>query len=284
MKNYFSRFGEIEKLYRIIDPNTSKKKNFGFIEFKSKKSVDVAMTENHHWIQGSLVTVNRYGRNKPKNKKKSTKMNTETVSSNSLVRNSKQLKSSFQDHKLLKKGSTKGWRHKENFWENDLTKKKGKKKLEEKDEFERKNLGGLGKYFLPHNRFRIESCTSVVPVGPKQGQKRKIPIPEDSLSQDLYSKMEPKAKPSEPQIEHDKLQDEEDEETPNQDSPQNENADLMDHLQIHSKEDQRDRAMGIITMSRMKHYEEEYYLTTGLSFQNFYRMNFGRGTPEHWGC
>lgn len=63
MLEHFRQFGEVKKAYIIFDPKTCRYKDFGFIEFKSKKSAEAALTQEDHKIKSRSVTVSRYNRN-----------------------------------------------------------------------------------------------------------------------------------------------------------------------------------------------------------------------------
>lgn len=60
MRDYFSRFGEIESLYKVGNDFTKKCKGFGYVTFKSELSFASALSEPFIKIDGTELTLRHY--------------------------------------------------------------------------------------------------------------------------------------------------------------------------------------------------------------------------------
>jgi len=55
MKNYFEKFGTVEKVTLKTDPMTGMSRGFGFILFEDKSSIDAVLAEQSHTLNGKKI-------------------------------------------------------------------------------------------------------------------------------------------------------------------------------------------------------------------------------------
>jgi len=61
LQKYFSKFGEVRKTYLITDPDDSTKiKDFGYVEFVNESSVNIVINIGKHYIRGKRVACYRF--------------------------------------------------------------------------------------------------------------------------------------------------------------------------------------------------------------------------------
>lgn len=61
--DYFSRFGKVEKANIILDPDTNRTKDFGYVNFCDSRSLAKAIQQTKHSIRGCQVLAFRYRMN-----------------------------------------------------------------------------------------------------------------------------------------------------------------------------------------------------------------------------
>lgn len=237
--SYFTKYGDVQKAYIIFDPKTNKNKDFGFIEFKDAKSADLAFREGHHLIETCMVTVHRYGR------RKKLQVQDQKQASESLIKDKDSGKSKAAEY-VQKSKKKKKKRRRKNPGAGDQ-KKSTRRLFDLQDD--------------PNNlESKQKDRTQVIHLEQIKDQKElKV---DTNLNQ--IAENENAAQEGEENDEDD---------TPNQDSSENKYADLVKNLEIFSEKDRKTRLMEIVELSLLKQSEENYYLQTGVDVSSAYRVN-----------
>lgn len=59
LKDYFSKFGEVQDVTVMRDGATGRSRGFGFLTFKDPKTVNIVMVKEHH-LDGKIVSCTSY--------------------------------------------------------------------------------------------------------------------------------------------------------------------------------------------------------------------------------
>jgi len=59
---YFRKFGFVSRTKVMFDDNTGMSKGFGFVQFTKGDSVENALRQNIHRLEGNIIEINTYNK------------------------------------------------------------------------------------------------------------------------------------------------------------------------------------------------------------------------------